>query len=97
MTIISLRENELVPLLNIYSCLYSRVRACIAWYVCMLAALPIAAMRLSMIASPYASSHARIQKVLSEGVQIVFFFLLLIKGCKYHYKRDIIVPPVKRY
>ena len=46
MAIISLRENELIPLLNIL--LLEFVRMCVYVYVRMLVALPIAAMRRSM-------------------------------------------------
>ena len=45
-------------------------------------------------------SHARIQKVLSEGVQLWQVFFLVWwgeEGSKYHSKRTIISPPAKRH
>ena len=43
--------------------------------------------------------HARIQKILSEGVQLWqrFFSWWGLGGSKYHYKRAIIGPPAKRH
>ena len=45
--------------------------------------------------------HARIQKVLSQGVQLWKCFFIYIQGRedpnKYHYKRAIIDPPAKRH
>ena len=69
MAIISLRENELIPVLNIF--LLEFVRTCVYGFVCPYASGSSYCCHASvyaMIASPYASSHARIQKVLSEGV-----------------------------
>ena len=47
-------------------------------------------------------THARIQKILSEGVLWQFFFCFVfswwgVGGSKYHYKRAIIGPPAKRH
>ena len=53
---------------------------------------------LSPLTQMESQNHARIQKVLSEGVQLwqrffVCFFLWGQEGSKYHYKRSIIGPP----
>ena len=46
----------------------------------------------------FKTGHARIQIVLSEGVQhfYVFFYLISYRS-KYHYKQAIIGPPAKRH